>query len=173
MGITIGDVLTVIATVGTISLSIWALILCVAFLFGDRTAHAKRSIERSAWREGLIGVFVLLTLGFVSVVLTASPLPIAKIVGLLGYFALVLIASIGGAGLSSLVAERMMKRDPRVSSTHALGKSAGLMIVACIMPILGWFVLGPILTILCLGSGTHALISKRAESSAGLGTESA
>jgi cellobiose-specific phosphotransferase system component IIC len=160
MGITIGDALTVIATITAICLSSWALILCVAYLFSSKALKSQQEIEQHPARSAAVGALIILTLGSASGVLMRIPLPIAKMIGAMGYFALIIIAAIGAAGLASLLAERMMKRDARISLTNAAGKAAALLIIACVMPFFGWFILAPVITTVCAGAGAYAVLSR-------------
>lgn len=160
MGITIGDVLAVVATVVGAAASAWALTICAALVFLRRTDAAHAALHRS-WAKcfvvGLIATFVLL---FVSTALVSLPLPAAKLMGLFGYTATLALAAVGAAGLARLVANRIMRHDTEVSAYSALTRAAGLLVAASAFPVLGFFVIAPLLIILSIGAGTIALVSR-------------
>lgn len=163
MGITIGDALSVVSTILAICISSWALIVCIGYLFGAKSSAAQIGIEKNPWKTGLVGALFLAPSGFIATVFAVSPVPIIKLVGLISFFMLIVIAGIGAAALSTIVADRMVKKDPRIQHNHALGRAAALIIAACVMPVIGWFVLAPILLLVCTGAGATALIARQTE----------
>ena len=80
MGITIGDALAVVGGLFGVCLSLWALVMATAMLFGARAERAEGALARP-WRCFFIGLAVALTLGVLAVALVAQPLPLAKLLG--------------------------------------------------------------------------------------------
>jgi hypothetical protein len=160
MGITIGDVLTVVATVVGTAVSAWALTICAALLFTRRTDAAHAALRQS-WAKcltvGLLATFALL---FVSTALASLALPVMKLLGLFGYTTTLALAAVGSAGFARLVANRIMRHDPEVSAYSALTRGAGLLVAAAAFPVLGFFVITPLLIVLSVGAGTIALVAR-------------
>jgi len=160
MGITIGDVLTVVASVLGTAVSAWALTICAALLFTRKTDSAHAAI-RESWAKCLVvGLFAASALLFVSAALASFALPAAKLAGLLGFAVTLAIAAVGSAGLARMVAHRIMRHDPQVSAYSALTRGAGLIVAAAAFPVIGFFVITPLLIVLSIGAGTIALVTR-------------
>jgi len=160
MGITIGDVLTVVATVVGAAVSAWALTICAALLFTRRTDAAHAALRQSWAKCLVVGLFATFALLFVSTVLASLALPVAKLAGLFGFAATLALAAVGSAGFARLVANRIMRHDPEVSAYSALTRGAGLLVAAAAFPVLGFFVITPLVIVLSVGAGTIALVTR-------------
>lgn len=162
MGITIGDVLTVVATVLGTAVSAWALTICAALLFTRRTDAAHAALRQSLAKCFVVGLFATFALLFVSSALASLALPVAKLAGVFGFAATLALAAVGSAGLARLVANRIMRHDPEVSAYSALTRGAGLLVAAAAFPVLGFFVITPLLIVLSVGAGTIAIVTRAA-----------
>lgn len=160
MGITIGDVLAVVASVVGAAVSAWALTICAALLFTRRAAAAHAALQQSWAKCFIAGLFATFALLFVSTQLALLPLPVAKLTGLLGFAATLALAAVGSAGFAGLVTERIIRHDPGVSAYSALTRGAGLLVAAAAFPVLGFFVITPLLIVLSVGAGTIALVRR-------------
>lgn len=160
MGITIGDVLTVVATVLGAAVSAWALTICAALLFTRRTDAAHAALRQSWGKCFVVGLFATFGLLFVSTVLASLALPVAKLAGLFGFAATLALAAVGSAGFARLVANRIMRHDPEVSAYSALTRGAGLLVAAAAFPVLGFFVITPLVIVLSVGAGTITLVTR-------------
>ncbi|GIW56546.1 MAG: hypothetical protein KatS3mg082_2979 [Nitrospiraceae bacterium] len=160
MGITIGDALTVLAIVIGTAVSAWAMTVVCALVFTKRTEIAQGALRQSALKAFLYGLLGGGALIILSIILSSLPLPMAKLAGLMGFTITVLLAAIGGAGLSRLIANRVMRHDPDVSAYSALTRASGLIVAAAAFPVVGWFVIGPILLVLALGAGVLSVVQR-------------
>lgn len=156
MGITIGDALAVVGGLFAICLSVWSLVMATAMLFGARAERAQTVVGRP-WKCFFLGLLVAATIGLVGVLLISVPNPVAKIVGTLIYVALLSVSAVGGAGMALAAARRVRELDPDASAFAALARGAGLIVLSCLVPLLGWFGLAPILLLIGLGAGVQSL----------------
>lgn len=160
MGITIGDVLAVVATVVGAAASAWALTVCAALIFTRRTDSAHAALQRSWAKCFVVGLFATFVFLLVSTVLSSLPLPVLKLLGLFGYTMTLGLAAVGSAGLARLLANRIMRHDPEVSAYSALTRGAGLLVAASAFPVLGFFIIAPLVIILSIGAGAIALATR-------------
>jgi hypothetical protein len=159
---TIGDVLATTAGILAACASLWAALLVTLLLFSDRTRAAAERIQGSPWRCAGVGALVLLSAGFVTVVLVNQPNGVLKLMGWLSLAFLLALATFGSAGLSRVVAERIVTADSAVPPFRAAGYGAGLLVASGLLPILGWLILAASL-LTSLGAGTLTLKRRKAE----------
>jgi hypothetical protein len=158
--VTIGDVFSVIAGILAICASAWALMLVMTLLFTHRSEAACRDIETRPWKAFFIGLAILVFLGTLSLALLGNPIPAIKLAGMVLMLALLSIASVGAGGLSLLIGRRMQPLDPSLSAYKAVGRGAAIVVVASLLPFVGWWVFMPIVLAVSLGSGVTALMAR-------------
>ncbi len=156
--ITIGDSFAVVALLGGICLSAWALMMAIALVFPGKAEHAKSRLVNRPWASFFIGLLIWATVGIVSIAFLASPLPPAKLVGWMGILGLASVAAIGSAGLASLASERLKALAPEQTHYACLSKSAAYIVISGIVPVLGWFLIVPFLIFASTGAGMAALL---------------
>ncbi|MBX7133756.1 MAG: hypothetical protein K1X67_13870 [Fimbriimonadaceae bacterium] len=156
----IGDVLAVVAGALAICGSAWALLVISAVVFGTRTQHAQGAIERHPWRTLGIGLFGVVVFGTLSVIMAAQPLPLVKLVGTMMYLSLFAVAVVGGGGIAAMIGRRLQPMDSSMSPFQALTRGSGILVLAGLFPMLGWFVLAPLTLFMSLGAGIQALVAK-------------
>jgi len=154
---TIGDVLAVIGIVVATVLSLWALVMAVTLLFGERTGRARERLEHSPGKVTLLGAVIALVLGIVVVALLNQPAPPLKLVGWIIHLLMLVVGAIGFSGLAGLVAQRLTKLEPALSPYGALSRGALFCVLATLVPILGWFVVGPLMGFASIGAGIEAI----------------
>ena len=162
MGITLGDVTSVLAFVAAIGFSIWSSTLLSALLFHEKAKRAQRLLQSAPGRtmaSGLVWGFI--TIGL-SVAFASQPLPIAKLIGFAGIGLTLLLASIGWAGLAFAAQERITTLDNQFSPLVGLVKCATWITLAAITPVLGWMLVGPVLLVAGIGAGWNSIFSGRA-----------
>lgn len=158
--VTIGDVMAVIAIVVAVVLSLWALVIAVSVLFGERTARARERLEHSPGKVTLLGAVIALVLGILVAALLNQPHGFLKLVGWLIYLLLLIAGAIGFSGLSALVAQRLTRLEPSLTPYGALSRGALFCVLATLVPILGWFVVGPLMSFASLGAGVEAIFAR-------------
>jgi len=158
---TIGDVFAVVASVIGIWISGWASLVLVALLFSRRAGVARDLIAQRPGRAFASGLFVVLTAGIIAINLVKLPSGLPKLAGwfvLLGLFA---ATGVGAGGLALLTGERIEKMAPGTSSWSALIRGAGIIVLAGLLPFLGWLVIVPGVLITSLGAGFAVVFCAR------------
>ncbi|MCL6475519.1 MAG: hypothetical protein K6U75_10770 [Firmicutes bacterium] len=159
---TIGDVLAVVGIVVATVVSLWALVIAVSVLFGERTARARERIEHCPGKVTLLGAFIVVVLGIIVVALLNQPHGLLKLIGWMIYLLLLLTAAIGFSGLAALVAQRLKQLEPSLTPYGALSRGALFCVLAMLVPLLGWFVVGPLMGFASVGAGVEALFTRSA-----------
>lgn len=160
MGITIGDSLSVVATLLGLGVTTWALVMVVSLLFEGKARQAKSVLADSPWKCFAIGLMLILTVGLISVALASAAEPVLKLVGTIGYLWLLAQGALGVAGLAHLVADRISEQDPQATPYRAFLRATGLIVVAGYLPILGWFAFAPLVLAASIGSGVLAVFRR-------------
>jgi hypothetical protein len=56
-----------------------------------------------------------------------------------------------------LLADRVLEHEPKISPYAALMRGAALVVVPGLLPVLGWFLVAPVMLFVGLGASTKAL----------------
>ncbi|MBV9867349.1 MAG: hypothetical protein JO316_18485 [Abitibacteriaceae bacterium] len=158
---TIGDVLAVVAGIIGIGLSGWALLISMALIFNRRVAQAQEHLEKAPWASLGVGLVLTFTLGLLSIALLNHPHGLLKLVGVGLLTGLLWLSSLGAGGLALLINQRIRGLEPGLSEFKALCRGGALIVMACWLPLLGWFLLTPLVIIMSLGAGVKALWNKQ------------
>ena len=152
-----GDVLAMVAGLLAICICAWTTLVLFSLFFPGRSARAADSIRSSASKMGLRG-FLIATVVIVAVIALASlHRPAAVLLAWLIVLSLLSLAALGGSGLAMLAAERVQEQEPRLSAYAALMRGAALVVVPGLLPVFGWFLVGPAMLFVGVGAGTKAL----------------
>ena len=157
----IGDVLGTVGLIGGVCLSLWVLLIGSALLFESKARAARRIWENEAGRALWVGVILVVTLGLLAIVLLKAP-GAFKLLGWIVLLSLLAVSLLGGSGLALLLGERTAAQAPHLSPLGALARGAGMMSLAWIFPVLGWFLVAPVSVIIGLGVGAKVLRPRRA-----------
>ncbi len=155
-----GDVLMVIALILGAASTLWAGIVVFSLLFPAKVRTAREHLEQRAGRAVGGGLITALLAGGVGLVLANLPNGLVKLIGWGVLLGLLTLAVLGSAGIASLVSERIGRADETLSPLAATGRAAGLMVAAGFMPLVGWFVIGPLALAASLGAGLVAVLAK-------------
>lgn len=156
----IGEVFAVIAAALTICGSAWALLVISSIVFGAKTLGAQTALERKPWQTLTIGLPTVAFFGFLAVILAAQPIPLVKLAGTALYLAILAIAALGGGGLATLIGRKMLPLDSSLSPFQALSRGSGILVLASLFPLLGWFLIAPMVLVMSFGAGVQALVAK-------------
>lgn len=159
--LTLGDVLAIVASLAGICVSAWALTMAVTTLFWDRTNRAKDAVATRPWPAFWTGILTVLVGGTISVIFLNLPNPLMKGVGWLMLMAILSLAAIGAGGIAGVAGERLRHLDPSLTPYQATVRGVAFVIVAGIFPILGWFLVAPLLLIVGAGAGLTAMRARR------------
>ena len=158
--VTPGDWLLALTAVAAVALSISAMLVAAALLFRRKAEYAQRFYETSPIRSLVMGL-ILGGGGFVfALALLGNSLPLVKLLGF-AVAAFILAGSlVGGAGLALLAGSRVAGMEDKPNSFSFLAKGAGLIVLAGIVPLFGWFVYVPVVVLMSFGAGLQALAYK-------------
>lgn len=154
---TVGDVLMVFGGVAGFAVGAWCLVLALNMLFPVMCKRSADLVERKGASQLLVGVLVGGPVILFSVALVGNPVPVLKLVGLAGFVALLTVSAVGFAGLANLTGSRVERSAGATTTYQGLTKGTALLVGACAIPVLGWFVLAPVCMLLNFGSGLGAL----------------
>jgi hypothetical protein len=154
---TIGDVFSVVAGILGTFLTLWAAVVAAGLLFPGPAERARVSLEEPKRAVGR-GLLLTLTLGLLSVAMSASPLPLLKGLGLILLFWLLAVGILGTAGVALAVGRRIQDLDPEMAAYPATVRGAAFVVGGTLLPLLGWFAFGPVLFLASLGAGWQALV---------------
>ena len=156
----IGEVLGVTFIALAACISLWALLIGIALVFGERAAEAQMRLETRPFPMLAVGVGLALTAGLVGQILVNQPNGMLKLVGWALLLGLLTLSVLGGSGLALIVAGRIQQAAPRLTLFAALGRGAGLMIAGGLVPVIGWFVVLPLGVLSTLGAGMGAMFGR-------------
>ena len=158
---TFGDVLAAVAVLVGLCVSAWTTLVLFSLFFPARAHQAATSISRSAGSMALLGFGIALVMTIVITVLFKLPEPISKLAAWVLLLAMLSLAALGGSGLACLAADRVQEHEPRLSPYAALMRGAALVVVPGLLPVFGWFLVGPAMLFVGIGAGTRALVVSR------------
>lgn len=154
---TIGDSFAIVAILIGIGITAWAMIIGASILFAERSLAARNLTERHPWRSFAVGIGVALTFGLVSVVMSSMPFPAIKLMGVTGLLSLGALSMFGASGLCLSLAGRIRSMEPNVSVYASVVRAASILVIAAFFPMIGWFLIAPIMFVVSLGVGAQAL----------------
>lgn len=155
---TFGDVLAVVAGLIGICISAWTTLVLFSLFFPQRSTQAANSIRRSASGMALRGFGIALLVTIAAVVLFSIHRPLPTLLAWLVVLGLLSLAALGGSGLTMLAADRVQEHEPHLSPYAALMRGAALVVVPGLLPVFGWFLVGPAMLFVGVGAGTKALV---------------
>ncbi|MBW3623862.1 MAG: hypothetical protein KY468_10695 [Armatimonadetes bacterium] len=156
---TIGDVLAVVAGVFGVGLSVWALLVGVAVMFGSAAHRGKAILLLSPFKVIVTGLLAGAVIGFIAVALMNQANGALKLAGIALLLGLLAVSALGGGGLATIMAERVRRQDGGLSPFAALGRGAALLVIVANIPFFGWFLLLPVMTVVSLGLGIRTLFT--------------
>ncbi|MBX3097468.1 MAG: hypothetical protein KF812_11445 [Fimbriimonadaceae bacterium] len=159
----IGDVLATIAIFFGIGLMIWATALVAALLWPEHAIRSAKALQGKAAGTFGIGLAVFAPVALIAIGLLAAPSPPAKVLGFVVAGTLLLFSSLGFGSLGYIVGDRIQEASPDTSAWVARTRGLALLTIAASTPIVGWFVLGPVLLILALGASVRSLAKPKVQ----------
>lgn len=155
--VTLGDVFLIFAGLLGVSLAAWAAMVLSCMLFPARCATGAQELEYHPVRAFFIGLSILLPVGGVGMFLIALPAPVAKFLGLVVWLILLAFAAFGSGGLARLVGQRVQTTGGASTFYGGYVRGASLVVLACHIPLVGWFLFAPLLLVCSLGMATRSL----------------
>lgn len=157
MGIGIGDITFVFATLFALGVVFPGLLLAWGLLLPAQVERARERVARSPWKTFFLGALVLLVAGVPIALLNGRAGPL-QFIGIVSAFVLLTVVSIGAAGIAALMGERLRAQGVSATSPGALLRGAIALEFAMVFPLVGWFIVLPLVGTLSLGAATFALL---------------
>lgn len=141
-----------------------ALLVLLPALLPGRVARAQQIVQNSPGRAFVIGLVNFLFFGVLIAIFSQG----AELGGLIAatiFMALLAVTAVGLAGITQIVQGRLY---PKREGVKVGLKTAVLLIAGGLVPLLGWFVLTPILLFISLGAGIIAWVRRKSADSPSL-----
>ncbi len=158
---TIGDVLAMIAGVSALCFSVWSLLMGGTLLFPARAETARTRLENTPLHALGTGVLMVAVGGAGGLVLINQPNGLLKLFGWVLLLGLLTMGALGGTGFVLLAGERARQFDAELSTFTACRRGAALIVVAALTPLVGWFLVAPLLIISSLGAGLYSFLRRK------------
>lgn len=141
-----------------------ALLVLLPALLPGRLARAQQIVQNSPGRAFVIGLVNFLFFGVLIAIFAQG----AELGGLIAgtiLLALMMVTAVGLAAINQIVQGRLYPDD---GSVKVGLKTAVLLIAAGLVPLLGWFVLTPVLLLISLGAAIISLVRRKSTASSGI-----
>lgn len=143
-------------------LTLIALLTTLIYLVPEKARQAQQTLAARPGRSFLIGLVNLLFFGILAAFLSQG----GELLGMFSLFillALLALAFIGLAGLVLMLRPRFFPphEETAHSSLAVTVRTAVLLVTAMLAPVIGWFVLAPILLIAGLGAGIRVVVRRQ------------
>ncbi|MBI4674037.1 MAG: hypothetical protein HY741_20515 [Chloroflexi bacterium] len=157
MGIGIGDITTIFATLFALGVVFPGLLLAWTLLLPALVERARERVTLTPWKSFFLGALALLVAGVPTAILNGRAGPL-QFIGIVSVFVLLTIVSIGAAGVAALMGERLRGQGVNATTPGALLRGAVALEFAMVFPLVGWFIVLPLVGTLSLGAATFALL---------------
>jgi hypothetical protein len=168
------DVYAVFGTLLALGIAFPGMLTAWWLLFAGAVERAQKRLEATPGRcFGLgLGVAILLAIP-ISILLALSVGP-ANFLGAVIVFGSLAFASLGAAGMSALMAERLGRRvGANTGTAGTFVRAAVALELAAAFPIIGWFIFTPLTILTSLGAATFAALHWMPRPAAGAAPEAA
>lgn len=152
----LGDVVAVIAILVGTFVTGMALVLTFALVFTSRVEIASERLQQRPGRCLSTGLLLLLVLGGLGTFLLNAVPPVREL-GSLFLLLLASVSALGLGGLAHLLGRQIRTWEPSLSPYGGLVRAAAIIVLACLFPVLGWFLVAPLMLMAGLGAGAFAL----------------
>ncbi len=151
------DVYIVVYSLLGILICLPALLLALNLLMPQITARIETRLERTPGKSFFLGVPV--TAAFLLWIAITANVPIGVVRGtaFVAAFVGMGLGTLGAAGMSRLLAKRITLINPSSEAMNWL-RGAVMYELACLFPIVGWFLFAPIVGITVLGAAVFGLL---------------
>lgn len=151
------DVYIVVYSLLGILICLPALLLALNLLMPQITARIETRLEQTPGKSFFLGVPV--TAAFLLWIAITANVPIGVVRGtaFVAAFVGMGLGTLGAAGMSRLLAKRITLTKPTSEAMNWL-RGAVMYELACLFPIVGWFLFAPIVGITVLGAAVFGLL---------------
>lgn len=157
----IGDILAAISIAIGMILAYPALLILVNLLFSKTTIRVAERLEHGMKLPFFVGL-IIVGIGAFAVVALVSAGSVLQLIGFILYLLLSFWGTIGNASLARVFGMRLSDISKRETSSLYQMLSGGFVItLSFAFPLVGWFVLMPIVSVITIGAMTLNLFSRK------------
>ena len=155
---TMTDVYIVVFTLIGILLSLPALLVALNLLLPNVTSNAATRLAKTPGRSFVLGVPV--TMAFILFITIASQVPFGPIRATAFLAAIVGmgLGTVGAAGMARMLGERISPLSGPASNLKNLIRGSVVYELACLFPIVGWFLFIPLAGVTVMGAAVFGLL---------------
>jgi hypothetical protein len=154
------DVYIVVFTLIGILLSLPGLLVALNLLMPNVTRHAAARLDQHPYQSFGLGLFV--TSIFLAFILITANIAFGP-VRAMSFFATFIgmgIGTLGAAAMSRLLSQRLTKLAHPTSELTNLVRGAVVYELACLFPLVGWFVFIPLVGVTVMGAAALGLLDR-------------
>lgn len=152
------DVYTVTFSIIGILISLPALLAALTLLLPQLTQQIETRLREHPKRSFVLGVPVTAVFALWIAITANAGSGVVRATAFIAAFAGMGLGTLGAAGLARLLGARLAPLSgPKSEITHLL-RGAVVYELACLFPIVGWFLFAPLAGITLLGAATSALL---------------
>lgn len=154
------DVYIVVFTLIGILLSLPALLVALNLLMPHVTRHAAARLDLHPYQSFGVGLFVTsLFLAFILITANIAFGPI-RAMSFFATFTGMGMGTVGAAALSRLLGQRLTQLSHPTSELTNLVRGALVYELACLFPLVGWFVFIPLVGVAVMGAAALGLLDR-------------
>lgn len=131
--------------------------LMFSALFGPTVARAQQALETRPWRTFFTGALTAVPMILLGIVMASNGAGPIKLLGVTLLMALVTAALFGSTGLVWMVGRGL--GNPQIPSHNGalVFRGGSVVSIACVFPLVGWFLVLPAVLIVGFGAALHVL----------------
>lgn len=154
------DVYIVVFSLIGILLSLPALLVALNLLMPNVTRHAAARLDHHPYQSFGVGLFV--TSVFLAVILITANIAFGPIraISFFATFTGMGIGCLGAAAMSRLLGQRLTPLAHPTSELTNLVRGAVIYELACLFPLVGWFVFIPLVGVTVMGAAALGLLDR-------------
>jgi hypothetical protein len=134
------------------------LLTALWLLFPATVERARTRLDRTPWQCFWLGGVLLALVTIPATLLIAVGLGPTQFAGWSLIALALMFATLGAAGLAAKMGQHLALRDISLSTAGAFVRGALALELAAAFPVVGWFVVVPLVVVLSLGAAAFALL---------------
>jgi hypothetical protein len=153
------DVYAIFGTLLSLGIAFPGMLTAMWLLFPETVERARVRVHITPWRCFWFGVGTTLAVSLPISILLALPVGAAKIIGAVLLFLTLTTASLGTAGITAEMSERLESHlNGRTSSAGRYLRAGVALELAAAFPIIGWFIVIPVTLMTSMGAAVFSLL---------------
>ena len=153
------DVYAVFGTLLALGIIFPGMLFAWSLIFPGSVDKASSRIESTPWRCLGLGIALAFPIGFTAAILFSIALGPANFLGAVVVVGTLAFASMGASGMAAMMGRRLVPRSSE-NTSEAAGflRGAIALELAAAFPVIGWFLVIPLITLSSLGAAVFAAL---------------